>query len=571
MPANIIPYLDILPVELIYHILNFLDTHTILLSLRYVCKHFYVISNVFNQCKLNLNSCRKSDFYRFCRIINPLNVISLILSDDDKTPGQIGLFLSRFNLKQFNHLRSLILLEIDDSNLNVILHDLPYLFLTSLTIKSRASLTWTQQTLAYLSKILEQSSLKELTLSIWCFEIYDFVWPNQCQIEYLHISNRITFEQYCILLEQCLFLRTLIIKDVLWNDTDISVSIFYRQLNSLTLEDNRMDVFKLEQFLSLTPSLIYLKVIGMAYLIDSYRWEKILRIKLPNLNTFEFFFLSWKDVNYSFCDIESLIQPFQTSFWLENKQWAVNCDYIINPTEVMLYSVPICKTSFQYYDEANKISCSNFTKMNINQAMLDNICQLRLNLIKAINHEKSLQTPQLSTCPLFRNVTELTLDLDYKCPNTLLQSLSNIINLSTVTQVIFNLNYDIDFDLHTRTNLINIFKQTSNIQTFEICNNLSPINACTTIGDICSLIPSHIQHLKITVKNVNEMKIVFDRFKYLSSITFRFSFDTSIPSAKIIESFLNIKNDLTYKNDDSSIRVWLNHFMDDQETQFKIY
>ncbi|CAF0798936.1 unnamed protein product [Rotaria sp. Silwood1] len=562
MSTTITTYLDTLPVELLNYILNFLDTHTILLSFRYVCKRFYIISNVYDQYKLNLNLCRKYNFYHFCRIINPLHIISLILSDDDKTPGQISLFLSFFNLKQFIHLHSLTLLEIDDSNLHIILKDLTYLLLKSLTIKSRTSLTLTHQTLTCLSTTLEQSSLKEFTLSIWCFEIYDFIWPNQCEIEYLQISNRITFEQYCTILERCLFLRTLIIKDVLWNDTDMAVSTHYRQLKFLTLEDNRMDIYKLEQFLSVTPSLIYLKVIGMAYLTDSYRWEKILRIKLPNLDRFEFFFLSWKNVNYSFSDIESFIRPFETAFWLENKQWIVNCDYIINPTEVMLYSIPICKSYFQYHNQSNKISCSNFTKTNNNnETMMDNVSQLRLNLVKTIYQENFLRKTELPPYPLFRNVTELTLDLDYKCPSCLSQPLSSLINLSYITQLSLNLNYDLAFDLYTAANLINIFKQTSNIHTFEIYNNLSSINSNTTVEDICLLIPSYIQHLKITVKNVNEMKIVFDRFQYLSSITFRFSFDTCIPSAKVIESFLNIKNDLTYKKDDCSIRVWLNELV----------
>ena len=276
MSTEIIPYLDILPVELLYHIINYLDANTILISFRYVCKRFYLISNVYDEYKLNLNSCRKSNFYHFCRIINPLNIISLILSDDDQTPGQINLFLTFFNLQQFHSLRSLTLLEIDDSNLNTILKDLTFLSLTSLTIKSRTFFTWTNPTLTSLSTILEQSSLKNFTLTIWCFEIYDFLWPNQCYIEYLHISNRITFEQYCIILEHCLILQTFVIKDVLWNDTNTINSNQYRQLKCLTLEDNRMDIFKLDEFLSLTPSLIYLKVIGMAYLIDCDRWEKIL-------------------------------------------------------------------------------------------------------------------------------------------------------------------------------------------------------------------------------------------------------------------------------------------------------
>ncbi|CAF0933359.1 unnamed protein product [Adineta steineri] len=561
MSTDIISYLDNLPVELLYHILKFLDTDTILLSFRYVCKRFYIISNVYNQYELNLNSCTKYNFYRFCRIINPLNIISLILSDDDRTPGQINLFLSFYKLKQFNYLRSLTLLEIEDSNLNIVLKDLSYVSLLSLTIKSRTFFTWTNQTLSCLSTILEQSSLKQFTLSIWCFEIYDFIWPNQCQIEYVHISNRITFEQYCIILERCLYLKTFIIKDVLWNDTNMITSNQYRQLKSLTLEDNRMDIFKLEQFLSLTPSLIYLKVIGMAYLVDSYRWEKILRIKLSNLEKFEFFFQSWKDVNYDFSDIESLIRPFQTSFWLENKRWLVNCDYIINPTEVILYSIPICKSYFQYHDQSNKITCSNITHTHLDDTMMNNVTELRLNLVRTFCHgnieKKTNSFPQ----PLFHNVTELILDLDDQCSlNASSQTLSNLINLVHLSQLSLNLNYDYSLDLNTRAYLKNIFKQISNIRTLEICNNLSTIYSNITIEDICSLIPSYIEHLKITVKNINDMKIIIDRFEYLSSITFRFSFYKSIPSAKIIESFLNIKKDLTYRKDDCSIRVWLNRF-----------
>ena len=52
MSTDIIPYLDILPVELIFHILNYLDTDTILLSFRYICKRFYIITNAYNQYKL---------------------------------------------------------------------------------------------------------------------------------------------------------------------------------------------------------------------------------------------------------------------------------------------------------------------------------------------------------------------------------------------------------------------------------------------------------------------------------------------------------------------------------------
>ncbi len=152
---------------------------------------------------------------------------------------------------------------------------------------------------------------------------------------------------------------------------------------------------------------------------------------------------------------------------------------------------------------------------------------------------------------------------------SLSQSLPDLLNLSHLTELLLNINYDFALDANTTTNLSNIFKQTSNIHTLEICNNLSSIYSNTTIEDICLLIPSSIQHLKITVKNINDMKIIIERFEYLSSVTFRFSFCKSIPSAKIIESFLNIKKDLTYRKDDCSIRVWLNRFMKNQQTLIK--
>ena len=140
--------------------------------------------------------------------------------------------------------------------------------------------------------------------------------------------------------------------------------------------------------------------------------------------------------------------------------------------------------------------------------------------------------------------------------------LSDLINLDHLHQLVLNLHYDIDIPAI----LTNLFRQTMQIDTLEIHNHCSSQNCTTTIEDICALIPSHIEHLKMTVKNINEMKILFDRFGYLSSITFQFTCSKSIPSVKLIESILNIKKDLTYRTDDCSIRVWLNQFSNEKQT-----
>lgn len=128
--------------------------------------------------------------------------------------------------------------------------------------------------------------------------------------------------------------------------------------------------------------------------------------------------------------------------------------------------------------------------------------------------------------------------------------------------MVVNLHHDKD----TSTILTNLFRQTTQINALEIHNHCTSLNSTLTIEDLCALVPSHIKHLKMTVKNINEMKILFDRFVHLSSITFQFTCSKSIPSGKLIECILNIKKDLTYRTDDCSIRVWLNQYSNEKQT-----
>ncbi|CAF2808808.1 unnamed protein product [Rotaria sp. Silwood2] len=113
--------LDTLPVELIHRIFNSLDEQTIILSLRYVCKRFYTIVNVYDHYKLNFESILKSNFDRICRFIQLENVISLTLSDEHMTPGQIQLFFSLFHIERFTRLCSLTLSDIEERYLKRIL------------------------------------------------------------------------------------------------------------------------------------------------------------------------------------------------------------------------------------------------------------------------------------------------------------------------------------------------------------------------------------------------------------------------------------------------------------------
>ncbi len=102
-----------------------------------------------------------------------------------------------------------------------------------------------------------------------------------------------------------------------------------------------MTMVKLESFLSLTPSLVYLKLTGGLHMIDGQhildgkRWEQFIGINLPQLDKFEFLFKECYGIQKTSAELDLFIGLFQTPFWIEHKKWFVTCITIIH-----LYSIP---------------------------------------------------------------------------------------------------------------------------------------------------------------------------------------------------------------------------------------
>ncbi|CAF1249285.1 unnamed protein product, partial [Rotaria sordida] len=123
---------------------------------------------------------------------------------------------------------------------------------------------------------------------------------------------------------------------------------------------------ELEYLLSLTPSLVYLKLISYRKskfdftscgtynrqlteryaifdpaLFDGLRWKQFIQTKLFLLKQFQFFFSNVTNIDNSNISATSLIIPFQRSFWLDQKHWSVNCDEFLGIKEIQLYTTPI--------------------------------------------------------------------------------------------------------------------------------------------------------------------------------------------------------------------------------------
>ncbi len=104
--------LDILPVELIHHLLNHFSAHEILYTFTNVSSYIDDVLLKYSNYCVNFKSVTRKEFESVCQRIKPDQVVSLTLSDDEYTPGLVELFLFRFEINQFTRLRSLTLVEV---------------------------------------------------------------------------------------------------------------------------------------------------------------------------------------------------------------------------------------------------------------------------------------------------------------------------------------------------------------------------------------------------------------------------------------------------------------------------
>jgi hypothetical protein len=351
-----------LPIEILHRIIDYVDKETIFFSFRNVCRHFYNITNTYNQYKLDFRSVTKPAFHRLRHFIQPENVISLILSDGHKTPGQINLFISLFDINTFTRLRSLTLIEVDGSDLSVYLKHVSTCPLVSLSIDVRK----------YWLPVLTIENLQ-------LFE--------HCRIQHLTLTQRSSLEQIFHIFRHFSYLETLMLDGLSISmpntNYDLTAPVDIKsKLKSLTINFHSSSLSMIIPVLSCTPSLIHLNLIGnptMSGLAwDGYWWAELIQNNLPQLQFFQFFFEKRVHFSESTYNIESIITSFRTSFWLD-KRWYVVCDYYNDTHELNLYSLPICKPTISYKSTPHKISSSNSN--NDTPYIMDNVCSLLLNSI----------------------------------------------------------------------------------------------------------------------------------------------------------------------------------------------
>ena len=569
-----------LPVEILHHILDYIDVFTITLSLANVCEHLRAIVQSYNRYELDFSSICKSNFDRIVRLIEPETVLSLILSDENRTPGQIRLFFSSFEMSQFTRLVSLSLLGIAEHELTSMLSsDLPRT-LRSLNITWRETHRPTPQTLELLSVVLIRLNLQQLQLNSDSYAMEEMPWPVQQTLQHLTLMY-ITHEHLCLLLEQIPHLQTLVLSHCSMHQTKENVdnTPLSTRLKSCALLESRMSMEELQSILYLIPSLTDLKLICSAdsfeTIADGLLWEECLRKNLPRLARFEFFFTNLFNVYYDARDIDLLISRFQSSFWLEEKHWLVTCDYIGYLNQVMLYTIPICTTDFTYECQANRISYSNATISDDQSSIANGVRTLNLTLTK-LKFPAETSRVVHSTCErkttgdyLFPHVTKLTIDVDQDWSTDSIQSLSSIIDLSKLETFTFNPDLNSPCIANTRQSMEILLALAFQLRSLAIHPYFADQDESVAMSCLCSMVPNHIEYLEVSVKNVAQMKLIFDaHHDHLTSLTFFASGDQSIPWSDFITLLHESKKDFTWWESYYSLRLWFSREMRDKTFSF---
>lgn len=547
MASNIIsPSLTDLPLELFYRILDHLDTNTILFHFGHVCRYFRSIIPTYNAYELNFKSSSKRYFHTVCERIHSRNISSLILSNDNHTPDQIKLFFMQFRLSEFIHLRSLTLIEIDE---NDFLNLFPFVkYLSSLTITFRNHNIRHLQTLTLLAKIITNSNLRYLDLTLANHKIQEFPWPNSCFLRTLILANHLEFRQYSTILTQAIHLNKFILHDCsLGEGISYMPMNTYPQLISLTFEDSVLTMDDCQVILALTPSLQSFHIVGGTNLVDGLRWEEFIRTKLLNLKIFQFAFCGTSDeINDDASNVGSLITSFQTPFWLQVKHWFVVCYYFKQSANFSLYSLPICKANVRFYPHRDKISCSTHPNLNEEASSRNNVHEMQLNLTNLMANYDNHQN-DIVRYPFFRQLNKLILCVDHQWPEGSMEHLSLFIDLSVITE----LSISIDFRPgETFEYLADFLRRTSRLYSLMI--DSSNID----FDQLCEIIPSNVKHLQVSVKNIEDMKMIIERLKQLNSLTFEYYNRSKIVSSEFPSWLEENRRQSTYRIDVMYMSIW---------------
>lgn len=322
----------LLPIEVLHLIFDRLDYKTILYSVRPVCTQLYAVVNSYDRYVIDSAKSNTTDLKRYTRFIPPNMIVSLTLYWYDIE----NWFLSAFDVHQFTQLRFVSLsLYSPNNSLDPFLEHIASCPLLSLTVCLNQFFPVNQRTKALLSNMMMLPRLRKLELKIFKLLIDGSAPIAEYALQHLTI-DACTFTQYRNILHAYPHLRKLTIEDLTTNTVDEATVSSANEtccstLKYLSVKNCHLPIVNLQSVLSWTTSLIDLTLTATRFVFDSifegHFWEEFITITLPFLEHFKFSFRCVDISSVVDLSLESIITAFRTTFWLNEKQWLVSCNY----------------------------------------------------------------------------------------------------------------------------------------------------------------------------------------------------------------------------------------------------
>lgn len=347
---------------------------------------------------VNFYSIQKQQFERFCSLLKSnsnlqTQIYSLTISNRN-TPDQINLFLSQFN--EFPHLRSLTLIDLEESNIECLTSILPSL----------------NQLQSFVSSHNELVDLIPLT-NLRRLNIRSFALQNTSNLTHLTITS-CSFDQIlCEIFRVAPLLKYLHAKSIYNSSKHNQTKEYYRgeHLSRLIIDNINCTFDEFECVIRLLPNLESLKLTAFenASLTNANHWECLIRNVLHNLKSFQFIFGSYCRGSLRDVTIKQL-KCFQTPFWFDEHQWFTEC--VVDTHSVVIYTVPYADNVYRLTLSTEKYSnmpngnrlhtfdrvsdltvCSNIIEEQSPRDFFANITQLKLD--RSNSHQLTYDYVQL--------------------------------------------------------------------------------------------------------------------------------------------------------------------------------
>lgn len=360
-----------LPTEIVFEIFDRLEATTIFTSLHNVCRRLNKLISIYDRFDLRLNSISISDFGKILKSIRPEQIVSLTLSGDATNSCLIEFFLKTTRLEQFQRVRRLTLINVDETQKLIdIVRAVPSK-LQHLSIDNKQQ--FLDRTLNdILMKTLRRTNIETFSMSLQRNE--NFIWTSSNSIREIRFNGVCSLSLFRTILKFSTNLNVFQADDLDFDDEKPIENV--QTLKSLSLIYARTELSRLETFLSQFSSLVHLKFFNVydfnsfdnfspSSSFDGSFWRKIVR----NIDKFELILTTDEQIDSDF-----IFQSFRNEFW-RRIDFQIGIEQIDDVN--ILYSLPFGHSSF-FLDQKNRSIIDDHA--NLRRKPMENVKKLRIDL-----------------------------------------------------------------------------------------------------------------------------------------------------------------------------------------------